>query len=135
MAATHWLPLNSGVVFATRTDPSVIVTLAFAQANYFSFTQSQAQAEIQKIMATPEYGKGDRLELLKIQYLSRVAHGATPNTLTAFNKATLGQRPSTPAAQQRNASVMDELRQLIPARGEMSPEQRAKYLDTIRRIK
>src|SRR5207253_638223 len=54
-------------------DPAVLTALAFAGTGLLASTPAQAKDGIAKLMATPEYARGDKLTLVKVQALSRIA--------------------------------------------------------------
>jgi hypothetical protein len=126
-------------------DPSVIVALAFAGAGWFdpkAATPEWAQKQLDEVMKSPEYGKGDRLALVKVHLLSRLVHKSERN-----QEQKLGAEVrTTPMSQEREAAatastdVRAELAKLLSPKGPLlsgGPEQaahKARYFELLKKI-
>jgi hypothetical protein len=79
-------------------DPAVLVALS--QANFFMRTPEQARTELEATMRTKEYLAGDKLLVLKVHALSRVAaRGETDTSAAAI--AEMKARPAQAIADAR----------------------------------
>ena len=93
------------------SDPAVLVSLAFAHANYFSFTPAQAQEQISKITTSPEYQRGgDPLSTIKLHVLSRLVAKEAPSQeqqLAAAAKEMQAKRAAAAPAAAAPAAAQD----------------------------
>jgi hypothetical protein len=124
-AFKDWLDQGAG------NDPSVLLALAFAQANYFNHTPASAQAAITKLMATPEYGRGDRLTLLKLNVLNRIAHNGGPSAAVEAPPTRPEPAQQTPRQVESEADLRAQMAALFDKHGNLTPESRAKYMELL----
>jgi hypothetical protein len=112
-------------------DPSVIVSLAFAGSTYLTQSPAQAKEGIAKLMASKEYQAGDKLAMVKLHALSRIANRDAVDPLAVAVKQTPMSREREAAmksATQSDGEIRSELSKLLDPRGPLlsgGPEQAA----------
>jgi hypothetical protein len=79
-------------------DVSTLVALAFARSGYLTQSVTEAKAEIAKIMQSEAYQQSNKLALLRLQVLSRIAHKDTgPDAQLASAARVAAAKPAAPA--------------------------------------
>ena len=68
-------------------DVGVIVSLALAGTGWLKLSPAQAKESIDKLMKTENYAKGDKLTLIKLNTLSRIANATAPEAAYYEHKA------------------------------------------------
>jgi hypothetical protein len=107
-------------------DPAVLVALA--QANFFTRTPAQAQIELDATMQTKGYLAGDKLMVLKVHALSRIANrGETDTSAKAIAEVQARPAPTQAPVTGSEAALRAEAAALVPKKGRMSHEQSVRF--------
>jgi len=117
-------------------DLGALTVMALAERGLFKLDVNAAQAEINKIMRSKEYSSPDakerKLEVVKVQILSRIAHGKTPTASEMANPKPqmvgLLNREPVSAVEDRQQALRNEMAALVPEKGSMSREQADKWM-------
>jgi hypothetical protein len=119
------------------SDPAVLVALAFAESKYFTYKPAEAQEQIQRLMTTPEYSKGDKLVQIKLHVLSRIAHGGQSENeqLAAAAQAKASERAVKPTTGADGKPVTDARTELATLMKKDSPLMQAGHRDHAAAVK
>jgi hypothetical protein len=102
------------------------VLVALSQAGYSTRTPEQAQKELAATVATKQYLAGDKLLVLKVHALSRIAN--RQDGVEQPKMAGLLNREPVSAVEDRQQALRDEMAALVPKKGEMTREQADKWM-------
>jgi hypothetical protein len=102
-------------------DPAVIVALATANTGWFSATPEQAQQRIDELMKSEEYRRGDKLAMVRLHMLTRLAHRDALSAGDRLNAAALERQMTQPAAPAAgsDAEVRARIAKLLDPKGEL----------------
>jgi hypothetical protein len=135
--------------YLTRTglgnSVGVLATLSLARQGFFNATPAQARAHIEKLQKTPEWARGDKLTLLRIQVLGRRAEaGSGTNAQLAAAAEAQAAKPAAPAPAvaptasdaraEAAAMIADKNGPLMSSGHAQHQEAVAKYMALVARI-
>jgi hypothetical protein len=115
-------------------DVGVLTALALAGSGWLALPPKEAAGATKRLMASPEFARGDKLTLVKLQMLSRLAERGegqqpTPQATVELKRLESNLEVSREALKQQAVALVAKSK-----KGDMSPEDRAEFMELTRRI-